>query len=278
VQVSATALFDQQKVSGLVCFFRDLREIRKLEREMEDQARILHQDKMMSLGRLAASVVHEINNPLAGVLNYIRLMLRILGEEQLNEDRKKKFQNYLELAENEIDRCSQIVGSLLNFSRISPPAFGEVRIEELINRCIILSQHKLELSNIGLESNVQTNLPPAKGDFNQLQQCMINLIFNAIDAMPEGGTITIEGRFDAEQRLVVIMVKDSGQGIAPDDLPYIFEPFFTTKTQAFGVGLGLSTVYGIIERHKGTIDVRSKPNNGAAFILKLPVSEPPTAE
>jgi len=227
---------------------------------------------MMSLGRLAASVVHEINNPLSGILNYLRLMLRILDEDQLDEDQTQKFQHYLELAENEIERCSQIVANLLNFSRTSPPAFGEVRIEELINRCILLSRHKLELSNIGLESNIQTNLPPVKGDFNQLQQCIINLIFNAIDAMPGGGTLTLEGHCEAGKRLVVITVKDSGEGIAPADLPYIFEPFFTTKSQAYGVGLGLSTVYGIMERHKGAVNVESHPGEGATFTLELPVS------
>jgi signal transduction histidine kinase len=238
---------------------------------MEDQARILHQDKMMSLGRLAASVVHEINNPLSGILNYIRLMLRVLGGEQLNEERVKKFQHYLKLVESETDRCSQIVTSLLNFSRISPPAFGEVRIEDLIERCVLLSQHKLELSGIRLESNIQTNIPPVKGDFNQLQQSIINLIFNAIDAMPEGGTLTLEGHYDSKAKLAAITVKDSGQGIEPGDLPHIFEPFFTTKNQAYGVGLGLSTVYGIIERHKGSVDVKSKPGEGAVFKLKLPV-------
>jgi PAS domain S-box-containing protein len=272
VQVSATSLFDRGKVNGLVCFFRDLREIRKLEREMEDQARILHQDKMMSLGRLAASVVHEINNPLAGILNYIRLMIRILGEEQLNEARAKKFLNYLNLVENETDRCSRIVAGLLNFSRVSPPAFGEVRIEELLDRCILLSRHKLELSHIGLESNVQANIPVVEGDFNQLQQCIINLIFNAIDAMPEGGTLTLEGHHDSGTGSVMVTIKDTGQGIAADDLPYIFEPFFTTKSQAYGVGLGLSTVYGIMERHNGSVDVNSKPGEGAVFTLKLPVA------
>jgi signal transduction histidine kinase len=272
VQVSATALFDQDQKNGLVCFFRDLREIRRLEREMQDQARILHQDKMMSLGRLAASVVHEINNPLAGILNYLRLMIRILGEEQLDENQKKKFSNYLELVENETKRCSQIVSSLLNFSRISPPKFGEVRIEELINRCIILSQHKLELSNILLRSNIQSDIPPINGDFNQLQQCMINLIFNAIDAMPQGGTLIIEGRHEAGGHMVAVVVADTGQGIAPTDLPYIFEPFFSTKKEAYGVGLGLSTVYGIIERHGGSVRVESRPGKGTSFMLRLPVS------
>ena len=198
-------------------------------------------------------------------------MLRILDEEQLNEDRVVKFQQYLELVENETDRCSQIVASLLNFSRISPPAFGEVRIEELIDRCVLLSRHKLELSHIRLESSIQANIPPVKGDFNQLQQCIINLIFNAIDAMPKGGTLAIEGHYDSEEKMAVITVNDSGLGIAPADLPYIFEPFFTTKSQAYGVGLGLSTVYGIIERHKGIVDVKSHPGKGAVFKLKIPI-------
>jgi len=183
----------------------------------------------------------------------------------------KKFQQHLELVENETDRCSQIVASLLKFSRISKPAFGEVRVEELIDRCILLCQHKLELSNIRLESNIQSGIPAVKGDFNQLQQCVINLIFNAIDAMPHGGTLTLEGHYDSEASMAVILVKDTGQGIAPDDLPYIFEPFFTTKNQAYGVGLGLSTVYGIMERHSGSIDVKSQPGDGAVFRLKIPV-------
>ena len=271
VQVSATALSEKNEVHGLVCFFRDLREIRRLEREMEDQARILHQDKMMSLGRLAASVVHEINNPLSGILNYIRLMIRIVGEKKLDEERMNKFQHYLELVETETGRCSQIVASLLNFSRISKPAFGEVQVEQLIDRCILLCRHKLELSNIRLESNIQSGIPAAKGDFNQLQQCIINLTFNAIDAMPHGGTLTLEGDHDSEAKMAVISVTDTGEGIAPDDLPHIFEPFFTTKNQAYGVGLGLSTVYGIMQRHNGSVEVKSQPGEGAVFRLKIPV-------
>jgi two-component system NtrC family sensor kinase len=270
VQLSAVLLFDQGRNNGLVCFSRDLREIRKLEREISDQARILHQDKMMSLGRLAASVIHEINNPLSGILNYLRLMNRILRQGPLAEDRREKFQRYLDLVENETNRCSQIVSSLLGFSRVSPPAFGRVRIEELLERCILLSRHKLELSNIRLESNLPPNLPPIEGDFNQLQQCIINLIFNAIDAMPDGGTLTLDSRYDKDRGAVIVMVKDAGGGISPQDLPRIFEPFFTTKNEGYGVGLGLSTVYGIIERHKGSIKVESEPGKGAAFLIELP--------
>jgi len=272
VQVSAALLFDQDRENGLVCFFRDLREIRKLEREISDQARILHQDKMMSLGRLAASVVHEINNPLSGVLNYLRLMSRILGQGSLSEDRQEKFQGYLDLVENETNRCSQIVSSLLGFSRQSPPSFGNVQIDALLQRCILLSRHKLELNNIRLESNLQPNMPFVNGDFNQLQQCVINLIFNAIDVMPDGGTLNIAAHHDAEEKLVIISVKDSGPGIDPADLPHIFEPFVTTKNEGYGVGLGLSTVYGIMERHNGSIDGENRPGEGATFTLKLPVA------
>lgn len=272
VQVSAILLFDQGRKNGMVCFLRDMREIYKLEREMADQARILHQDKMMSLGRLAASVVHEINNPLSGILNYLRLMIRILHQGRLAEDRKDKFRHYLELVEKETNRCSQIVSNLLSFSRRSPPSFGLVRINELIHRCVLLSRHKLELNKIRLVTGAQGDIPLVDGDFNQLQQCVINLIFNAIDAMPDGGTLYLDSRYDTHEHLVTITVKDSGPGIAPEDLPHIFEPFFTTKNEGYGVGLGLSTVYGIMEGHKGSIDVESRQGEGTTFFLKLPFS------
>ena len=270
VQVSATILFDQDEENGLVCFFRDLREIHRMEREFADQARILHQDKMMSLGRLAASVVHEINNPLSGILNYIRLMIRVLNRGLLKKEQQEKFQQYLELVETETGRCSQIISSLLTFSRKSPLTFEKISVADLIHRCTILSQHKLELQNIRLESQVEPDIPPVEGDFNQLQQCLINLIFNAIDAMPEGGALTLSGSYDPAVASVTMMVKDTGSGIPEADLPNIFEPFFTTKQEGYGVGLGLSTVYGIMERHKGTVKVASRSGEGSTFILQLP--------
>jgi PAS domain S-box-containing protein len=272
VQVSAVTLFDEGRANGLVCFFRDLREIRKLEREMADQARILHQDKMMSLGRLAASVVHEINNPLSGILNYLRLMARIMNRGTLTQEQTEKFQGYLELVETETRRCSQIVSNLLSFSRKSPPSFGDVHIDELLKRCIILSRHRLQLSHISLDTSIMPDLPTVKGDFNQLQQCVINLIFNAIDAMGNGGDLKLEGGYDSREGRVIVTVKDSGPGIAPDDLPRIFEPFYTTKKEGYGVGLGLSTVYGIMQHHHGTVTVESTPGQGAAFMLRFPVS------
>lgn len=270
VQLSASTIHRDRHLEGWVCFIRDLRDIRRLEREMADQAQILHQDKMMSLGRLAASVVHEINNPLSGLLNYFKLMTRILNKGDLSAEKRKKFLEYLSLVESETLRCSQIVSSLLSFSRKSEPVVERLDIRELIERCISLSRHKIELQNIKLFTSIQESLPPLEGDFNQLQQCLINIIFNAMDAMPHGGELHVSGALKSNGSGLAIQVRDTGTGIPPEDLPYIFEPFFTTKQDGFGVGLGLSTVYGIIERHRGTIDVESRKGIGTTMTINLP--------
>jgi len=270
VQISATVLFEQGKKSGLVCFIRDLRQLRKLEREFADQTQVLHQDKMMSLGRLAASVVHEINNPLSGILNYVRLMIRILHRKTFATDHIGRFQEYLNLVESETDRCSQIVSNLLTFSRKSPASMGTVAVDELLHRCIILSQHKLDLQQVRLDTRIPAQLPDVKGDFNQLQQCIINLIFNAVDAMPEGGSLCLSADHDSDARILRLSVEDSGTGIAESDLPHIFEPFYSTKKEGYGVGLGLSTVFGVVKRHNGDIKVTSKLGKGTCFTIELP--------
>lgn len=274
VQASAAVLPQPGAMGGLVCFFKDLREVRRLEQEVADQARILHQDKMMSLGRLAASVVHEINNPLAGILTYSRLMLRILERGPLEPARQADFSRYLSLVESETDRCARIVASLLAFSRKSPPAMTDLSLRELLNRCALMSRHKLELQKIRLELVIAEDLPPVRGDANQLQQCIINLIFNAIDAMPEGGGLWLEARHSPCGGEVTITVTDSGGGIPAAVLPHIFEPFFTTKAEGYGVGLGLSTVFGIMQRHGGRVTAENIAGKGAAFTLHLPLAPP----
>ncbi|MCK5541399.1 MAG: response regulator [Desulfobacterales bacterium] len=243
---------------------------RFLEREIKNQASILHQDKMMSLGRLSASVVHEINNPLFGILNYIKLMIKIIGRGQLKEESIQKFGQYLDLVEKETQRCSDIVSNLLTFSRKSEPSFEQLDISDLFKKCILLSQHKLELCNIDLISKIEPDIPAVRGDSNQLQQCLINLIFNSIDAMPNGGTLNLSCVYDSKDNHVLIIVQDTGCGIKDKDIAHIFEPFFTTKEEGYGVGLGLSTVYGIIEHHNGRVNVASKPGN-TSFKMYLPI-------
>ncbi|MBW1813546.1 MAG: HAMP domain-containing histidine kinase [Deltaproteobacteria bacterium] len=216
-------------------------------------------------------MVHEINNPLTGILNYINLMDRILKRGPLEESKREKFLQYLDLVEKETSRCSQIVSSLLTFSRRAIPSFEQVKVDELLDKCIILSQHTLELNNISLEKHIHPKLPSVKGDGNQLQQCIINLIFNAIDAMKDAGILSLIAEHNPEKGIVKITVKDTGSGIREEDLQHIFEPFFTTKKERFGVGLGLSTVYGIMKQHGGNVTVESKLNAGSAFTLELPV-------
>jgi PAS domain S-box-containing protein len=273
VQVSAVVLPDSPDAPGIVCYFRDLRDLRRLEQEFADQTRILHQDKMMSLGRLAASVVHEINNPLAGILNYIRLVMRRLEKPSPDPNTLDKVRKDLEVVFRETERCSKIVSNLLLFSRKSEPVFSEVDIPELIDRCMLLSSHKLSLSRIEWTTSLAEDLPRISGDMNQLQQALINLIFNAIDAMPDGGRLHIAARISEDRNRVALVVSDTGTGISPSDMPHIFEPFFSTKAEGYGVGLGLSTVYGIVERHGGKIDVESTPGKGTTFTLVLPIRE-----
>jgi PAS domain S-box-containing protein len=274
VQLSATILFEENEESGMVSVIRDLREIRRLEEQFADQTRLLQQHKMISLGRLAASVVHEINNPLAGILNYVRLMIKIVSRgATLTPENLQKFERYLDLVQSETGRCSRIVSNLLAFSRQSKLEFSEVNINELLEKCIMLSQHKLTLQNIEIKTDLNPGIPNVSGDFNQIQQCVVNLIFNGVDAMPDGGTLAIKSSLNANKGVVEIEIKDTGAGIAREDLPHIFDPFYSTKTEGNGLGLGLSTVYGIIDRHKGTITVDSELGKGTVFMIKLPVGK-----
>ncbi|MFH2220281.1 MAG: response regulator [Pseudomonadota bacterium] len=272
VQFSAAALFRGTDEIGVVGFFRDLRKIRRLEQQFADKTRLLHQDKMISLGKLSASVVHEINNPLTGVLNYIRLMIKISDRGTLSPEQTEKFRKYLGLMESEVSRCSEIVSNLLAFSRKSKLEFGEVNVNELITKCMLLSDHKLTLQNIQIKTGLTPEIPTILGDFNQLQQCILNLTLNAADAMPNGGKLAIETAFHARSGLVEIKVADTGCGIAREDLTKIFDPFFSTKMEGKGLGLGLSVVFGIIDRHKGTIEVESELDKGTVFTIKLPVT------
>ena len=283
VQVSGFILPEDTIRNSMVLFISDLRDIRTLEQEVTNQAKLLHREKMISLGRLAASMVHEINNPLSGILNYIRLMIRILGKgndltpglmqdlrpDQIQE-RFNKLNSYLEIIESETLRCSELVSGLLRFSRKTKLEQKQINVADLIEHSLLLCSHKLELSNIVLNHKCDPGVPPVYGDFNQLEQCVINLIFNAIDAMETGGNLEIRTGFNQEENLVCISIKDNGKGISKEDLNFIFEPFFTTKNEGYGVGLGLSSAYGIIEKHKGTIVVESTLNAGSEFIIKLP--------
>jgi len=176
------------------------------------------------------------------------------------------------MVESESARCSRIVSSLLAFSRKSPPSFASVEVAGLIESCLELTGHRLKLADVQVALQVDSGLPPVRGDINQLKQCLINLIFNALDAMAGGGRLTIGAR-NAGDRRIEIAVTDTGAGIAPEHREHLFEPFFTTKQEGNGTGLGLSTVYGIMRHHGGAVRFESQVGRGTTFILELPMAE-----
>jgi len=244
--------------------YQDLKEV---------QEQIVWTEKLASLGKLAATIAHEINNPLAGVLNYIRLIIKQLSRNNFSHEKLEDIFRYLKIMESETARCGDIVKDLLAFARRTKITMESNRIEDIINKTLNLISHELEIKELQLKTNIAPNLPKVKCDFKQIQQVFLNLMYNASEAMPNGGTLSITAtKANGAQALLEIAISDTGCGISEKDMEHIFEPFFTTKEEGKGVGLGLSVVYGIISRHNGTIAVESEPGKGSTFKVRLPCS------
>ncbi len=244
----------------------------KRARDMKaDLNRMVQEDRMISLGKLVASCVHEINNPIQGLLTYSHLGQKILAESDPNPQDLKNLKQYLALMSDELERCGNIVSGLLSFSREAPLAYKQVDVNDVLNSVIALTRHKMELQNIQLETDFVPGLVTVRGDTNRLQQAMLNLIFNGIEAMPDGGRLRVACHLDEEQAHVLIDVSDSGHGIPDENLDHLFDPFFTTKEEGQGTGLGLSIVYGVIKNHGGKISVQSTMGKGATFSLQIPL-------
>jgi two-component system NtrC family sensor kinase len=238
----------------------------------ETHEKLLHQDKMSSLGKLSASVVHEINNPIAGILNLILLMKRIASEEAVTQKEIDQFKKYLDLMENETRRTSRIVSNLLAFARQSKIAPTRLSVNQLIEKTLFLNSNQLKIDGVKVDTKLDPNLPDLLGSEDQLQQVFMNMLSNAAEAMePGGGRLTIETKHLLREDKLQINFKDTGPGIPEDDIPKLFEPFFTTKKKGKGVGLGLSVAYGIIQEHNGSIYVKSEVEQGTTFQVKLPL-------
>ena len=246
--------------------------IKKAYQDLKDaQEQIVWVEKLASLGKLAATIAHEINNPLAGVLNYVRLMIKQLKRNDMSQETIEKISQYLNIIESEIARCGDIVKDLLAFARRTKITIASNNVEDIINKTLSLISHDLEMKEIRLKKIIEPNLPNIKCDFNQIQQVLLNLMVNASEAMKKGGILTITaGRVKGIESLLEVAVSDTGSGIAKGYKDNIFDPFFTTKEEGKGVGLGLSVVYGIIAKHKGTISVESEPGKGSTFNVRLP--------
>lgn len=242
------------------------------------QRHLIQVEKMGSLGKLAATVAHELNNPLAGVLTYIKLFEKQINKSSLSDDQKKSMMENLRIIESEVKRSGDIVKNLLVFARGTSENFEEKDLNSIVEKSILLINHKLKISNIHLIKQYCYEDSHVFCNENQIKQMLVALLVNAADAMPEGGTLAVKTRCLAAEDAIELEISDTGIGIPEDVLPHIFEPFFSTKKEGSGSGLGLSVVYGIVQRHQGVIHVESKLGKGTTFFIKLPKHPKPPKE
>lgn len=237
-----------------------------IEELQKTQDTLIQAEKLSSIGQIAAGVAHEINNPLTGVLLYTRLMLKSLKERKLDIETSVE---RLSLIEQETERCTRIIKNLLDFARQTQPKPISFELGRVIKNAISILSHHAELSNVNIILELEKGLPQVFADPDQIQQVFVNIILNAIQAMPNGGTLTIKSGYIESTKEIFIKFIDTGIGIPKENLKKLFTPFFTTKEKGKGVGLGLAVCYGIIQRHKGNIEVESEVGKGTTFTIKL---------
>lgn len=263
-QLSAALIYGSSgNEMASVGIFTDLRPQLLMERKLrETHLQLASSEKLASLGKLAAGVAHEINNPLGGILIYASLLI-----ENLPEDNPQR-QDLTRIVQ-EAGRCKEIVKSLLEFARQSEPNMEPVDINRAITDGLFFLENQALFHNIQIVKNLDPALPFARGNGSQLKQVFMNIMVNAAEAMHDSGTLTISTSFSAERKSITIEFADTGEGIAEGNISRIFDPFFTTKDVGKGTGLGLSTAYGIIEGHGSKIDVKSKIDEGTIFTIEL---------
>jgi two-component system, NtrC family, sensor kinase len=235
--------------------------------------KLLQNDRLASLGQLAASVAHEINNPVSGVLNLSILLERLMVNGNFPVGREPEFRKYLAQISTETARVGRIVSDLLAFSRRSKPQRVPADLNKLVTSTLGLVGHKLKLINAQTVLELQEDLPQVECDPSQIQQVILNLVLNGAQAMQTkgGGELRIRTRVILPDETVELCVSDTGEGIAPENLGKIFDPFFTTKAEGKGVGLGLAVLYGIVKAHDGEVEVSSQRNRGTSFTVTLPL-------
>ncbi|MBN1810515.1 MAG: response regulator [Anaerolineae bacterium] len=243
--------------AGLYSELADFAE--ELERS---QAQLVQAEKMAAIGRLAASIAHEINNPLQAIHNTLHLSLH----KNLEDDKRLQ---YTGLAQTEVQRLIEIVQRMLDFYRPSRGGAEPTDINSIVENVLALAQKRLEHGDVRVHTRLSSDLPPVPIVADQITQVFLNVIINAIEAMPTGGDLDLETALSEDGKWVLIRFHDTGAGMSPEQIANLFEPFYTTK--ADGTGLGLAISYGIVERHGGEIDVSSQPGQGTTFVVKLPM-------
>jgi two-component system NtrC family sensor kinase len=234
-------------------------------------AHVLQVEKMAIIGKMAAVVAHEINNPLAGILTYAKLLKRWVERGDVVTPKKDEAEQCLDLIAAESRRCGDLVKNLLTFSRTSQMNIQSSDLNTIVDRVVRLLAHQLKMNGVELHQDLADGLPVLQCDLGQIEQVLLALMINAIDAMPRGGNLWLR-TLQREQSEEIFEVRDDGSGIPPEILERIFEPFLTTKESGKGVGLGLAVSHNIVQRHHGRIDVQSEVGKGTTFIVSLPIA------
>jgi two-component system NtrC family sensor kinase len=265
VSFSGGIIYDRNREIATFGLFTDLRAMQRIEENLEQTHKMLLQsEKMAGLGRLAAGVAHEINNPMSGIMLYANLV-----KEELEEDHPA----IADLATiiHEAERCKVIVADLLEFSHQTTYEMEAVDLNEVVNKTLTILQHQPLFQNITITRQLDPELPAVYGNAIRLNQVVMNIVVNAAQAMKGDGRLGITSRPRGNQDINELIIRDSGPGIKTEPLEKIFEPFYTTKETGEGTGLGLSVSYAIVKEHKGTIRVESSSESGTIFTLKFPV-------
>jgi signal transduction histidine kinase len=233
------------------------------EQKSEYDQLALQTEKLSALGRMAAGIAHEINNPLAGILLFSSRMRKKVTEEG-------PIKEGLDVIVQETQRCKGIIQDLLEFSRDKEPEKAESSINDIIEKALSILENELHLHHISVEKNLSGDIPLISLDVNLMQQVFVNLLINAVEAIQENGVIRIQSYVNPNRKTVGVGVVDTGGGIPPDDMVKIFEPFFSTKKN--GTGLGLAVSYGIVQKHGGNVQVSSRLGEGTQFTVEIPLS------
>ena len=265
ISLTASIVYENDEEVATIGFFHDLTETIKMENELKKtQTQLQQAEKMSSLGKLAAGVAHQLNNPLGGITLFSQLMLE---EYELPEDART---DVLRI-KRDAERCKSIVKELLEFARQTKREVQLHNINQLIERTIFLLKNQALFHNIRLKLDLDDSLPLLPADVQQINHVLMNIILNAADAMEGKGTLEVRTKLLEEKRMALVEICDSGPGIDEELLLKIFDPFFTTKEEGKGTGLGLSMAYGIIQTHKGRLYATNREEGGAVFSIELPI-------
>jgi len=246
----------------------------KVQKKSEElgqvQNELINIERIASLGKLSLSVAHEINNPLSGILVYTKLIHKQLSNNDLSEEKIKNMLKHLKLIESETKRCGDIVKGLLDFSRKGQDGFEQKHLHEILLDTFDLLAHTMKIKDIQFISDLSAKKDLIFCSPNQIKQACLAILVNATEAVAGNGEITVK-TMNSNDNNIRIEFTDNGVGIAPEDIPHIFEPFFSTKEKSSGIGLGLSIVYGLVQSHKGKINVKSDRGIETTFAISLPI-------